>query len=517
MDVYSLSGTVRGVFFPLIFHFRRKHIHLFRTRENNMEDQKTVVNKQVVACQTMSEENLLPYTQTNSQRSRTLGLLETMYHTYTCREIDVCPVYFKMSTKHPVTRHHVKEALFTLVDEFAALRLTIVQTGRHSYKFVERKRMPVSIHEKYTNTNETILNQERLHKFDFSRGPLWKFTWLKNPTKHGENALQYPFHFFFIFHHAISDFHQIHTIVQSLTRNILHSQRVLPTAPIYKRHLCPSIEHVIPLDFVRKVSQTNDSTKWPTCAIDTYNAAFNSEIAELQKRNLSTAICPVQLNETDSRSFFRQCKHHNVKITSAIVAAMTVSFTQLIQTALPPSSSRFVVPVEIMVDLTRYIVDDRIKQSFGSVGAIHLPFLVEMNLLDLKSKGNFWSIAQQCQTRLDQSLATGEPMKVLLRDVPSEIHNEPEIGKSPFVLSISNMGSLDDIIPETCKHEIQLEDFIPWTNVTVDDMPVFCTGFLTFNGSLKMVAGYCNSYTSKQTTDLFTSSLRQLLINCSKL
>ncbi|CAC5426669.1 unnamed protein product [Mytilus coruscus] len=515
MDMYSLSGTMRCVFFPLIFHFRRKHTHLFRTRENNMEGQKTGVNKQVVARQTMSEKNLRPYSQTNPQNSRTLGLLETIYHTYTCREIDVIPVYFKMSTKHPVTRHHVQEALFTLVDEYAALRLTIVQTGRHSYKFVERKHMPVSIHEQYTNTDETILIEERLHKFDFSRGPLWKFTWLKNPTRHGENSLQYPFHFFFIFHHAISDFNQIRIIVQSLTRNILNSQRVLSTAPIYKRHLCPSIEHVIPLDFVRKVSQPNHSTKWPTCAIDTYNAAFHYEIAELQKKNISTEMCTLQLKEAESRSFFRQCKHHNVKITSAIVTAMTLSFTQLIQTALPSSTSRFVVPVEIMVDLTRYIIDDRIKQSFGSVGAIHLPFLVEMNLLDLKSKGNFWSIAQQCQTRLDQSLATGEPMKVLLRDVPLEINNQPRMGKSPFVLSISNMGSLDDIIPETCNHEIQLDDSTLCINVTVDSMPVFWTGFLTLNESVKIVVGYCNSYTSKQTTFLFINSLRELLINSS--
>ena len=97
-------------------------------------------------------------------------------------------------------------------------------------------------------------------------------------------------------------------------------------------------------------------------------------------------MCTLQLNETESTILVRQCKHHNVKITSAIVAAMTVSFTQLIQTELPLSSSRFVVTVEIMVDLKRYIIDDKVKQSFGSVGAMHLPFLVEMNLLDLKSR-----------------------------------------------------------------------------------------------------------------------------------
>ncbi|CAG2229094.1 unnamed protein product [Mytilus edulis] len=232
----------------------------------------------------MAENILRPYSQIKSQRSRSLGLLETIYHKYICREIGVIPVYFKMSTKNPVTLRHVQEALFTLVDEYAALRLTIIQTGSHLYNFFEREDMPVSINEKDTNTNETILNQERLHKFDFSRGPLWKFTWLKNPTRHGENSLQYPFHFFFIFHHAISDFNQIHTIVQSFTRNILNSQRVLSKAPIIKLHLCPSIENVIPSDFEKEVSHPNYSTKGIACAIDTYNTAFHNEIAELQKK-----------------------------------------------------------------------------------------------------------------------------------------------------------------------------------------------------------------------------------------
>ena len=467
----------------------------------------------------MSEENIATYQPMERRRSRPLGLLETMYHTFNCRDIDVCPMFFRISCKYPVTRHHVKVALFQLAEEFTALRLTIVQTGQHTYKFVEKKHMPVSIKERHIKTKTPMLSQECFHRFDFSRGPLWKFTWLKY-TGDSENSTEhlYPFQFFFTFHHAIADFQLSRIFVCCFLQNILYSQGALSECVSQRRHLHPCVEHVIPLDLIRPKHELKGHKSYPRYALDMYNVTFSSEISTLKEKQISTEISVINLTEAETMSFFQQCKEHDVKVTAALTAAMTLSFTQLIRKAIPLVITNFVVPTEIMVDLRRYMLDKRTQQSFGSVGAVHMPLQVDIDLSgDVTSKSLYWSVATQCQNKLDEDLAKGEPMRVLREQIPSEIQNPPMTGKSPSVLTLTNLGYLNDIVPESCNNLMKLDEFIPWSNVNIDDMPIFYIGPYTINKKLTMAVGFCGSYTSHQTTGQFTWTLINILKNCSKL
>lgn len=482
-----------------------------------MEDQKPELSKQVIMQQSMSEENFGVYLPAERLRSRPLGLLETMYHTFNCRVIDICPLFFRISCKLPVTRQQIKTSLFKIAEEFPSLRLTIVQTGQNSYKFVEKEHIPITIKEMYITSTPT-LSQECLHRFDFSRGPLWKFTWLKSPNSVLDSAERpFSFEFFFTFHHAIGDFYLSRAYVQTFLCNILHSQGILPERIPKYRDLYPSIETVIPLHLVSQKSRFKERNFFPVYALDIYNAAFSSEIHSLKERG-TTGINTVKFQEDDSKSFFQQCKQQNVKVTSAINAAIVLSFTQLVRKAIPKTLATFVVPTEVVVDLRHFVVDERTKDSFGSVGAVHMPLLVDIDLLeDIESKSYYWSVANQCQNKLKEALASGEPMRVLREDVPFEIKSPPRPGKSRFVLTLSNLAFLNDITPEDHANMMKLEEFTPWSNVDVDDMPIFYVGVYTLNNCLNLAVGHGGSYTSEQTAAQFKWQVTKLLKCCSKL
>lgn len=461
---------------------------------------------------------MTPILSKNRRYSRKLGPLETMYHTYNCREMDVCPLLFKLSTKSPVLGHHIRKALSYLVDEFASLRLSLVQTGRFEYKFVERERIPISIREVSAESFQSVLNKGCHHRFNFQDEPLWTFTWVRS-KRSDQHSLEFPhtFQFFFIFHHAVCDFHQGRSIVQSFIRNITLAQgHPLPIKLNY-HPFGPSIEQVLPLSLVARNINAVQNRQYDSSALDAYKSTFTSEIVSLERKKLSTEFIKVSLDEQETRSLMSQCRQNHVKITSAITAALSMAFFRLVRGKIPMYSKTFVVPVEIMVDLTRYIIDDKIKKSLKSVSAIHTPFLVNFDISDFQTLQDFWIIAKRIQANLDHALSVGAPMKVLLEDVYSEICNPPASGKSPFVLGLSNVGNLDDIVPEACRSEVRVADFIPWTNVTIDDMPIFITSVHTLNKSLVSSIGYCNGYTSNHTADIFAQHVSHILKSSSKL
>jgi hypothetical protein len=102
-----------------------------------------------------------------------------------------------------------------------------------------------------------------------------------------------------------------------------------------------------------------------------------------------------------------------VKVTAALTAAMTLSFTQLIRKAIPLDITNFVVPTEIMVDLRRYMLDKRTQQSFGSVGAVHMPLQVDIDLYLLMSTQTVIFLSLVDFVSLKES-ALAEPSLVLL-------------------------------------------------------------------------------------------------------
>lgn len=117
---------------------------------------------------------------------RTLGRLETMYHTYYKKGIDICVQGVHLDCVQCVTLSQVREAMGLLQMQHPMLRMFIDEDTEHRFYFVERNSRSVDCSVSYLSTEDLL--KEALNKKFLADGPLWRIIIQKTRSIIQENG-----------------------------------------------------------------------------------------------------------------------------------------------------------------------------------------------------------------------------------------------------------------------------------------------------------------------------------------
>ncbi|XP_060066727.1 uncharacterized protein LOC132547011 [Ylistrum balloti] len=484
--------------------------------------------------------------------SRPLGPLETMYHLYHQRGMDLIVQLMSLRTCAPVTQLNVRQALVFLMKKHPILRMCIRRNKcRDSvcYNFLEMGKCTMDLRvTKNTNHEEILANALRL-SFDYENGPLWRIIFVDPDIKASTNVetppLNHSLVFAFSCHHAIADgiyLQKIYTDFIELI-HLIQNGRFSALSAMKKSLFLPPIENILPVIFPddrverrprqRKNSgifmQTGGDANAQTTrsctgksiqALDAYNNSCHSEISNLvNTHKQSTGNIRFKFTEGHSRKFLLSNKENHVTVTSSCIIAACMSLARLLEPTLPVDIDRLVVPVEIMVNLRRYVTDQTMFEDYPGCAAIHIPLTISVPLrrAHKQSAMNFWNLSEQCADKISDIVSTGKPIEIMKEEAENELREQPVRGKSPFVICLTNLSRVDDMVKPELKKNFRLVSFPSLTRIAVDDMPIFFINIFTLNKELNVNIGYCANYTSRQTAARYAWFYSDVICQHSKL
>lgn len=456
---------------------------------------------------------------------RKLGPLETMYHVFYTRGVDIYAQMATLMCKKPVTLEEVSEAMVCLLKRHPMLRMTIKETEEEypDFKFVEMNPVKLDIRISRNHDKETLLHEESCKSFAVKDGPLWRLTIVDNKAEYPANSSRhdYEFSFVFCFHHSLADGIYLRTLFSDFIEFLDMVQRdTINSSSVKEIEMLPAIESLLPLlSPSRRVISSECSSEDSSKVIDAlyaYEAHFYSEIQKLKNRHQSTKSIRSHLQPTKSKNFLFQCKQNHVTVTGACIAASCISFGQLIKASISSDIKVLNIPVEIMVNMRRYTQHNSMYQAYPGVAAVHLPLTVKLPLSE-NLQEHFWYLAKQCTDDINNMLISGYPLEYMSTEVVHEINSKPQTGKSPYVLCITNMSSVDGIVKPKQRSRFHLKEFPAMTQIGIDDMPIFYVGILSMAQELHLDIGHCQRYTSQSTAAKFSWNIVSMLQNFSNL
>lgn len=456
---------------------------------------------------------------------RKLGPLETMYHVYYTRGVDIYAQMATLLCESPVRKEEVSEAMVCLLKRHPMLRMTIKETGEEypDFKFVEMNPVKLDIQVSPSADKEALLHEESCKSFSLKEGPLWRLTIVADKASAGarRGLMPHEFSFVFCFHHSLADGIYLRTLFADFIEYLDMVQRkTINSSSVKEIELLPAIEFLLPLlnpnrRLVSLDCNNEDSSK-AIDALQAYEAHFSEEITQLRNQQQSTKSIRSHLQSNNSRTFLLQCKQNSVTVTGACIAASCIAFGQLIRSSISSDVRVLLIPVEIMVNMRRYTQKDSMYQAYPGVAAVHLPLTVKLPLLE-NLQEHFWYLAKQCTDDINNMLISGYPLEYMSTEVAQEINSLPQTGKSPYVLCITNMSTVDGIVKPKQRSRFQLKEFPAMTQIGIDDMPIFYVGILTMAQELHLDIGHCQRYTSQTTAAKFSWNVFSTLLNFSNL
>lgn len=457
----------------------------------------------------------------NDEQSRPMGPLETMYHKFHKRGMDIYAQIIHLKMLHPTNKQQTREALKCLVKRHPLLRMTIkeVNSGSsQSFKFEEMDPFVLNLKEMYSDDLEKVLEDELNNPLNCDEGPLWRFTVIhsNNSEKQLLGTLKHNLTFMFKCHHSVADGIYLHILYSDFIEYLDLIQRGYQIKhKIKELTVLPAIEDLIPFMYAPKtrdqiLATTNVSGQIQDNSVDAlsaYNNQFSNEINDLSTNETSTKVVRMNVDNNATTRFLLSCKQHKVSVTGACIAATCTSMLDLVRNSLSERVDFINIPVEIMVNLRRYTTDKSLFDTYPGVAAIHIPLNVKMALnQNYQDEKLFWTLSKQISRNIENLISSGKPLEVMAEESIS-CDDQTNTGKSPFVICFTNLSSVDKVLKDSLKDRFKIERFPGITKVTVDDMPIFFIGAFTLNKMFNICVEYCTSYTSDNTAAQFSWKL----------
>jgi len=493
---------------------------------------------------------------------RPLGPLEVMYHLYHKRGIDIVAQLICLETYSHVTTNEIKEALINLMYCHPLLCMSIhekASDGGKWFHFFEMEPHRIDLSETNEKNWENVLVNVISKPFDIENGPLWRITIVRdnedlkgnsskdcygtrNDNTH-KSSLTYRLAFVFGCHHSIADGIYLRNIYSDFI-SILDKLKNRKGDLKYEKKqslFLPPIENILPiiyphargyvLPYAKEYISSQESRQAIKClssqlqcsscnrrgcshsveALDAYQFMHRLEILRLSQIKPETTVMRFKLTDTQSKLYLFKCKSNRVTVTAASITAACMALASVLKTSLPADIEWLEVPVEIMVNLRRYVTDKSLLESYPGVAAIHIPLLVKIPLKIRHNDDAFWEIARKCAHDIYEIVTSAKPIETMIAESENELKSKPVIGKSPFVICLTNLSSVDNVVKPDLQDRYRLVAFPGMTHIAVDDMPIFYINLFTLNREFNVGVGWCSSYTSQNTASKYLWNFRQFL------
>lgn len=190
---------------------------------------------------------------------RTLGRLETMYHMYYKRGIDMCVQMVHLDCLQCVTLSQVREAMELLQMQHPMLRMFIDEDTENRFHFVERNSRSVDCSVSYLSTEDLL--KEAVNKKFLADGPLWRIIIQRTRSMLQENCdvcsgcqtrnkdrFLHNFSFALSFHHSLIDGVYLICLLRDfleILHNIQLNEKFNSIKDLQQKEILPPIEHFL--------------------------------------------------------------------------------------------------------------------------------------------------------------------------------------------------------------------------------------------------------------------------------
>ena len=497
---------------------------------------------------------------------RPLGGLEKVYHQAMSKGMDMICLMTKLSTKFPVVPELAKQALYRLAEQHPLLRMTIqcTQDTSSQISFLEMEEMRVDFSIASGSDDWlSVLIAESAEPFDIANGPLWKCRLLlprdkntslddnrvhkpetvadkrrdgtdinMNQTTNLQSEFVHEATFLFVWHHSIMDGGYVMRIFIDFAKMLdqVHS------GPNIDDHVSvsvpPPLEHILDYSshFTRK-HQTScaittssvrpDDSNPSYQTLEDYNRKFAVEIAQGMHRLPRNDCIYYEFTQEETAHIMRMCRTERAPTNGIFSIACLLALIDLIY----PSShhQHYRIPFDFMLDLRKHLplkISKGSRKYFQGVASIDIPMMADIRLRNRPvTKREFWEMSRSFGIAIQNEIHSQEPLE-LVRDFVQEVSSskqQQQVGKSPYVLCLSNMGRLDGVLTGDITKRMRLTGLHGHPTVLNENSPVFFVSIFLLNGKLCGNVSFCENYTSRKTAAEYIGQFKKQILSQSKL
>ncbi|XP_045164973.2 uncharacterized protein LOC123528949 [Mercenaria mercenaria] len=537
----------------------------------NLPDEQPINNSNIETCSSSSH-NLslhLPvsrdYKHTGRELlSRPLGGIEQMYNIYSSQGTDIICLMTKIETIYPVTSSAVTEALNLLQQRHPLFRMSIRKSRHYDdghMDFVEKEKasFDFAVYDRLdwlqclldeldyhsTGKSRSLIRCRMLNSSSITNKSKEASRIIVNECKepaleenrevgNSEKEFDYQATFLFIMHHSIMDggyslwmFQEFVNFLDAVVMNIdIGHVKELPLLPPFENIFTFNCDGNDGKNVELKdcaLSFCHDSTD--DTLLKAYNRTFRDEIDISPKKKLRNNCIVFKFSKIKTRTFVQMIKSKKCTPKGAIIAASTLALLELVyQDKTWEMCNNCSIPIEYMADFRRvgeFHLPDKSVPHYPGVAALHIPLLAQLRLGGSKITTEiFWKIAQQFGECLDQNVDSPELFEWIKEEAAkyNRFPVQPEVpGKSPYVLSISNMGKIDGVLNSDVSGRVRLVDLHGHSNILVDEMPLFCITTFALNGHFCGNVSFCSNYTTNKTATKYVGLFQKYLCSYSML
>lgn len=490
---------------------------------------------------------------------RPLGGLEIMYHHNTSKGMDIICLMTKLATTFPVTHAMTKSALFLLAQKHPMLRMTIQNnSGEFSFLEMERMRLDFAVSER-TDWLHFIM-EEADRPLDTEHGPLWKCRLLLQPSTRpsetnpidaaqgttqetkvvahipqNDNCVQTTngfvneSTFLFVWHHSIMDgkyvfwiFKQFVEILDNINSGINVSIGISEKLP-----LLPPMEDVMvyPLPQAQKKMTARSvyvCLNPPNVSLHDYNHRFYHEIQMCKSGPARNGCVIFEFSEQETKQIMRLCKAESVSANGVFLTAGLLAFVDLVYSQSP--CKNFKIPFEFMMDLRRFCplsFPQDLMKYFPGVASVHVPMIADIQLSSRPAtKQEFWEMSRSFGSAIQSEVHSPETFswirKIVNENLTVRKPDKPNV-KSPRVLLMSNMGSLEGVFTGDIATRVKLAALHAHSTTLIEDSPIFFVSNYILNSQLYVTVSFCKNYTSVKTATEYLALFKKNIMSQSKL
>lgn len=494
---------------------------------------------------------------------RSLGGIEKMYYHSIKEGQDMISLMDKIHSVYPIKEAYVKQALNLLMLRHPLLRMSIKSLKKPSgaiLNFIRRDDMECDFYATDRKDWLSLILEEVQTPFDDDNKPLWRCRMLEalpiqdkpnnhgsqsthtqtdstqtsQETKHGQpKPFRFKATFVFILHHSIMDgryslwiFHDFIRLLDAITLGTaidmlgLNELPLLP--PMEQCFISPSQDKQhSKLEKSKSYLEFCNNESNNRVLLD-YKSRYSNEIMIQSQQKPRNSFLTFRCSNDKTKQFIAYCKARNVSINGAFVTASIFALRDLVY---PDRNygKKYEIPFEYMLDLRRFY-DRSISESqvptYPGVMSYPVPMKAFIDSNDHDERNFFWETARQFGESLHCDIDSPEILQWVhnearrLRENPQQ---SSDIGKSPFVLCLSNMGRLDHVIQGDLAERIRLVDIHGHSSILINDMPLFFVSAYTLNGHFCGNISYCEGFTSSTTASQYTGHLLKYVHDCSNL
>ena len=439
-----------------------------------------------------------------------------MYHIGYIRKFDIYNVAFNIKARSEITQSHLEAAVTMLVKYHPVLRMSIQEKETDDifskYYFNELQCSIIDLvkYHDYSDVGNWKIILTEIESILENSGirPMWRLLLFH---KHSVKTTPVLYEFLLMFDHCIIDGIFVKLLISDFIEFLDLAQRgklqtfdeLIPSFHKNLEALLPAVPAERELDgsTVKYWVQNADDK---INALEAYEKVFKQETETLEGEHIATNMQNIILDEDKTKTFFTHCKTHKATVTGAYLVASVLSFVQLLKPSLPSHVKEMVVPVIVTVDLRRYArrqtTDKLTTYIHPGCATLYMPLVFHVPLDDrLYNTEYCWRMAAEITNEISTAVQEENPLRMMRHIIKREIYGESSPEKSPFVLTFSNIFSVDDVVKPEQRHLFELTEYKTVTLVDIGDMPIFTVIVMTKHSKLHIESHACARYTSDST------------------